>query len=456
MATVYTWTDSVTNITWNYVTSGSDAIIGEDTGNYNASATTSGIGLNGNIIIPSTVIDSNDVSYTVRRIGKRAFAGASFQSITIPDTVTEISQQGISGCNGLTTVTFGNNSQCTIFGESAFYSCGNLVSITLPNSLESIGQSCFQNCKKLSSITIPASVTTFAGNAFANCELLETVVFEEGIQLTSLGTGTFSRTVIQSITIPDSVTSIGNTVFAYCSALTSITIPDSVTSISSGSFSTGNSDLIVTMNTKTIDGTTYISPTIDDIVFFGNVSVTLVLPPQPPTMTITSTTTGVTSGSTTNNPSIALTFTSSEATIDFVVGDITVTNGALSAFDGSGTVYTATFTPTGQGACTIDISAGVYTDAATNLNNLATQFNWTFDLAAGGISIAELLAAGFTQTQIDIALTEIKIHSGFTINEGEQNESAFVEDAVYTPATFAAKLTTDLGYDDNPITVDID
>ena len=63
-----------------------------------------------------------------------------------------------------------------------------------------------------------------------------------------------------------------------------------------------------------------------------------------------------------------------------------------------------------------------------------------------GISNNNILAAGFTQAEIDIALTNIKIHTAFTIKDGAQNESAFATDAVYTPATFAAKLTNDLGY----------
>ena len=99
-----------------------------------------------------------------------------------------------------------------------------------------------------------------------------------------------------------------------------------------------------------------------------------------PTMTITSTTAGVTDGSTTNDATIALTFTSSEATTDFAEADITVSGGALSAFSAtSSTVYTATFTPTASGATTIDVGGSTFTDAVGNNNTAATQFNWTYD-----------------------------------------------------------------------------
>ena len=95
----------------------------------------------------------------------------------------------------------------------------------------------------------------------------------------------------------------------------------------------------------------------------------------PPTMTITAS--EVSDGASSNDASLSLTFTSSESTTDFAEADITLTNGALSAFAGSGTTYTATFTPSGDGACTINVAGGSYTDAAGNNNIAADEFNWT-------------------------------------------------------------------------------
>ena len=109
------------------------------------------------------------------------------------------------------------------------------------------------------------------------------------------------------------------------------------------------------------------------------VNKAIVIDTTVPTIAITSTTTGVSDGSTTSDATIALTFTTSESTTDFVVGDIDATNGALSSFTGSGTSYTATFTPSGVGACTIDVATNTFTDGASNNNTAATQFNWTYD-----------------------------------------------------------------------------
>ena len=111
-----------------------------------------------------------------------------------------------------------------------------------------------------------------------------------------------------------------------------------------------------------------------------------------PTMTITTTdgSNAVSDGSTTNDSTLTVTFTSSEATSNFAVGDITVTNGTLTSFSAtSSTVYTATFTPTADGAVTIDVAGSVFTDAAGNNNTAATQFNWTLE-STGPVSYTHL------------------------------------------------------------------
>lgn len=70
-----------------------------------------------------------------------------------------------------------------------------------------------------------------------------------------------------------------------------------------------------------------------------------------------------------------LTFTSSEPSADFAVGDITVTDATLESFMAvSATVYTVTLVPNHSlTQITVDVNAGVFTDAAANGNTAATQ-----------------------------------------------------------------------------------
>ncbi len=75
------------------------------------------------------------------------------------------------------------------------------------------------------------------------------------------------------------------------------------------------------------------------------------------------------------------TFTFNEDVTGFVVGDISVGNGAASNFQTtSASVYTATITPAGDGSSvTVDVAGGTATDTASNGNTAATQFSITHD-----------------------------------------------------------------------------
>ena len=94
---------------------------------------------------------------------------------------------------------------------------------------------------------------------------------------------------------------------------------------------------------------------IDSVVTLGD--------PTPPTIAITTADDTLTTGET-----AAIAFTLSEAATDFFLEDATVWGGSLSGFTGSGTSYTATFTPTSDSTENgiIAVSAGAFTDAAGN------------------------------------------------------------------------------------------
>ena len=55
----------------------------------------------------------------------------------------------------------------TRIGNYAFFSCKNIVGITIPNSVTNIGGNAFYGCSSLTSITIPDSVTKIGDSALA-------------------------------------------------------------------------------------------------------------------------------------------------------------------------------------------------------------------------------------------------------------------------------------------------
>ena len=130
--------------------------------------------------------------------------------------------------NGQGIITF--DASVTKIGNSTFYNCSSLTSVTIPNSVTSIGGYAFYSCSSLTSVTIPNSVTSIGAKAFRSCSSLTSLTIPNSV--TSIGDYAFYIcSSLTSVTIPDSVTLIGEYAFYSCSSLTSVTIPNSVTSI---------------------------------------------------------------------------------------------------------------------------------------------------------------------------------------------------------------------------------
>ncbi|MEZ4705112.1 MAG: Ig-like domain-containing protein [Bdellovibrionota bacterium] len=119
----------------------------------------------------------------------------------------------------------------------------------------------------------------------------------------------------------------------------------------------------------------------------------------------------------TNTSPIPVTITFSESVTGFSIGDLTVGNGSASGFAGSGTTYTANITPSGDGAVTVDVSAGVAQDAAGNSNNAATQFSIVFDGTAPTVSISSALSSPTSTSPIPVTITFSESVTGFVVGD---------------------------------------
>lgn len=111
----------------------------------------------------------------VTTIGHAAFFNSAVTSVTIPDSVTSISDSAFINCPQLTNISIPNS--VTYIGFSAFNSCTSLKSITLPSSLSTIQSYAFCNCGNLETIRIPVSVTSIGNCAFADCPSSMTVTY---------------------------------------------------------------------------------------------------------------------------------------------------------------------------------------------------------------------------------------------------------------------------------------
>ena len=101
----------------------------------------------------------------------------------------------------LVEVTFAEGSTLPILAPSTFSGNSSMTTIKIPASVEIIGESCFYNCSKLTSIT-----------------------YEEGSKLASIENTAFRNTGFTEFVIPDSVTYLGRQIFDGCTALKKVTV----------------------------------------------------------------------------------------------------------------------------------------------------------------------------------------------------------------------------------------
>ena len=129
----------------------------------------------------------------------------------------------------------------TTIGASAFQSCSNLTSVTIPNSVTTIGAAAFQDCSNLASVTIPDSVTGIDNSAFDNCH---PDLYKEYQQGTYIGDDDNPYKVLLKVTSKDldrctihpQTKIVVSNVFENCENLKSIEIPSSVTAIGWSAF----------------------------------------------------------------------------------------------------------------------------------------------------------------------------------------------------------------------------
>jgi uncharacterized repeat protein (TIGR02543 family) len=133
---------------------------------------------------------------------------------------------------------------------------------------------------------------------------------------------------------------------------------------------------------------------------------------QTPTVSISTTAVNPT-----NTSPIPVTITFSESVTGFVVGDITVGNGMVGNFSGSGTTYTADITPSGQGTVTVDIAGSVAQDAAGNNNTVATQLSRTYDSQAPTVSISTTAGSSTNASPIPVTITFNESVTGFVVGD---------------------------------------
>ena len=173
----------------------------------------------------------NGVTYTCTAVGNSAFYDCTgLTSVTLPNTI--ISAWAFYGCTSLTSITI--PASVTTIYQYAFEDCDGLTSVTIPSGVTSMSTGVFHDCDKLESVVWNSSMTTIPTRTFSSCDKLASFSFPHWI--TAVGEGAFNYTSLPQVILPYGLTTIGNSAFANNSALTTVLIPSSVTSVAASAF----------------------------------------------------------------------------------------------------------------------------------------------------------------------------------------------------------------------------
>ena len=175
------------------------------------------IGMSENLIIPETLD-----GHLVTIIRQKAFSSASFNEVTVADSIRIIGPSAFEHCTNLTTARLPEGLE--VMWDNVFWHCGKLVSVNLPDTLKQFGDAVFSGCEALDSVTMTA--------VHPLLELVDGVLFSrENRRLLWYP----MQKKDQTYSVPEGTLSIGKYAF-FNSALTSVSIPDSVEEILMGAF----------------------------------------------------------------------------------------------------------------------------------------------------------------------------------------------------------------------------
>ena len=180
-----------------------------------------------NVTVPASVY-YNNYTYPVVTIGTSAFESCSnLQSVTLPNSITVINTDAFYGCTKLGDVNLPEG--LTTINLRAFYNC-NLDTIVIPSTVTSIGNKAFYNnpIKSITWLPSNSSISTGTGDdsPFYNSNGSKVTSFTFGPNVKTVPAYIcYKMSLLDTIVLPPSVSSLGQSAFYYCTNLKSINLP---------------------------------------------------------------------------------------------------------------------------------------------------------------------------------------------------------------------------------------
>lgn len=146
-----------------------------------------------------------------------AFYGCgNLRDIHIPDGVKVIGRGAFANCSLLSSIRFPHGLKRIC--RAAFWDCESLTYVNLPDSLERISKQTFEACSSLITVDFPNQLKEIGRTAFKDCESLSSVSFSNGLKVIREEAFSGCKS-LSSVSIPDSLEGIAKKAFRGCESL---------------------------------------------------------------------------------------------------------------------------------------------------------------------------------------------------------------------------------------------
>lgn len=166
-----------------------------------------------------TLTTNDDGTATITRFGLPDGVTTSPETVNIPGTVTvDGTAYTVTDMNVLT-------------APRPYFT--NTTVLTLPDTLTRISQGNFSQFRAITELTIPGNVTSYTG-VMSGCKALQRVTFEEGVKEIKAngnlfgGSSSSPNNTLEEVSLPSTLESFSGG-FDYCTRIKSVTFPDAVT-----------------------------------------------------------------------------------------------------------------------------------------------------------------------------------------------------------------------------------
>ena len=148
-----------------------------------------------------------------------AFVSSKLVSVTFPESVEELGDSAMCGCDKLRKVVIGSNVKK--MGYAIFEWSGDVVNGLEVEVNSPIGNNSFA-LSNITKVVCGSGVTSIGDEAFLYSRDLSVVKFAEGLK--TIGKKAFSSTGLLTIKLPNSLETIGDDAFEYCRTLVMVVI----------------------------------------------------------------------------------------------------------------------------------------------------------------------------------------------------------------------------------------